>query len=311
MIAVIVAILAQALLQCLGLRGPNLGSNQLIVYTGDGGQGSGPPANRLPASCGRWLVHNRLPSAERPVRRGSTSVLNQPHERTYQAGTCAPHVGPAATVRDGSQSAAIAGRSRQGRDRHPGARASMHGTLTGGACQQPQFAVSDARHSWQITHHSGLEYHSHEVWLASAARIGHIGAGLSKDGKLGRALEWSRERVRSWPSSAMMPGLSSEPCRGAGQAPGDGRRPTADGPDSLRRWRPQRRRAMDGGRWRVYAQCAVDETAGDCHVPAALPPTRNQPGHDPASCCIATGPVGASPPGAAGPGHTAARARWR
>jgi hypothetical protein len=29
-------------------------------------------------------------------------------------------------------------------------------------------------------------------------------------------------------------------------------------------------RALDGGRARVYAQCAVDETAGDCHVPAAL-----------------------------------------
>ena len=97
MIAVIVAILAQALLQCLGLRGPNLGSNQLIVYTGDGGQGSGPPANRLPASCGRWLVHNRLPSAERPVRRGSTSVLTQPHKTHLSAARRAviwPFAGP-------------------------------------------------------------------------------------------------------------------------------------------------------------------------------------------------------------------------
>jgi len=48
-----------------------------------------------------------------------------------------PHVGRCATVRDGSRSAATAGRSRRGE--HPGARVSMGETLIGGACQQPQF----------------------------------------------------------------------------------------------------------------------------------------------------------------------------
>jgi hypothetical protein len=45
---------------------------------------------------------------------------------------------PCATVRDGSRTAATAGRSRRGE--HPGARVSMGETLIGGACQQPQFA---------------------------------------------------------------------------------------------------------------------------------------------------------------------------
>jgi hypothetical protein len=48
------------------------------------------------------------------------------------AATCAPHVGPSATVRDGSRSAATAGRSRRGD--HPGARVSMAETLIGEAC---------------------------------------------------------------------------------------------------------------------------------------------------------------------------------
>jgi hypothetical protein len=58
---------------------------------------------------------------------------------------------------------------------------------------------------------------------------------------------------------------------------------------------------MDGDRLRVYAQYAVDEPAGDRHVPAALSPNRNQPGHDPASCCTATGPSALPPQAPPGP----------
>jgi hypothetical protein len=74
-----------------------LGSNQLIVYTGDGGQGADLLANRLPTSYGRWLARNRLLSAERPVRRGSTSVLTQPHKTHLSAARRAviwPFAGP-------------------------------------------------------------------------------------------------------------------------------------------------------------------------------------------------------------------------
>jgi hypothetical protein len=67
--------------------------------------------------------------------------------------TCAPHVGPAATVRDGSRSAASAGRSRHGE--HPGARVIVAETLIGEACQQPQFAESDVRHSRRMTRNTG------------------------------------------------------------------------------------------------------------------------------------------------------------
>jgi len=73
-----------------------------------------------------------------------SSRWRQPH----QAATCAPHVGPAATVRDGSRSAVTAGRSRHGE--HPGARVTMAETLMGGACQQPRFAGSDVRRSRQM-----------------------------------------------------------------------------------------------------------------------------------------------------------------
>jgi hypothetical protein len=61
------------------------------------------------------------------------------------AATCAPNVGPAATVRDGSRMPPSTGRSRHGE--HPGARVSAAETLIGGACQQPRFAESDVRHS--------------------------------------------------------------------------------------------------------------------------------------------------------------------
>src|SRR5258708_14694134 len=57
--------------------------------------------------------------------------------------------GPAATVRDGSQSAASAGWSRHGE--HPGARVSIAEALIGGTCQQPQFAESDVPHSRRVT----------------------------------------------------------------------------------------------------------------------------------------------------------------
>ena len=65
------------------------------------------------------------------------------------AATCAAHVGPSATVRNGGRSAASAGWSR--RREHPGARVSMAETLIGGAWQQPQFAESDVRHSQRRT----------------------------------------------------------------------------------------------------------------------------------------------------------------
>jgi len=78
--------------------------------------------------------------------RGRDAAAESP---TITAATCAPHVGPAATVRDGSRSAASAGRSRH--DEHPGAGVSMAETLTGGVCQQPQSAGSDVRHSRRMT----------------------------------------------------------------------------------------------------------------------------------------------------------------
>ena len=66
-------------------------------------------------------------------------------KRYRTAVTCAPHVGPVTTVRDGSRSTASAGRSCH--DEHPGAGVSVAETLIGRAHQQPRFAESDVQHS--------------------------------------------------------------------------------------------------------------------------------------------------------------------
>ena len=60
---------------------------------------------------------------------GISSKSGQPGPR-MTPDICAPHVGPAGTVRDGSRSAASSGRSRHGE--RPGARVSMAETLIGG-----------------------------------------------------------------------------------------------------------------------------------------------------------------------------------
>jgi hypothetical protein len=59
------------------------------------------------------------------------------------AATCAAHVGCAATVRDGSQSAASAGWSRHGE--HAGVRVSVAETLIDEVCQRPRCAKSHIR----------------------------------------------------------------------------------------------------------------------------------------------------------------------
>ncbi len=126
---------------------------QGVAAAGDG--------SRLPASA--RVPRRRLTAAARSnlrllrtsitARLGATiPAARQPH-RT-KAATCAPHVGPPATVRDGSRSAATAGRSRHGE--HPGARVSIAETLMGGACQQPQFAESDVRHARRMTRSMSL-----------------------------------------------------------------------------------------------------------------------------------------------------------
>jgi hypothetical protein len=113
---------------------------------------------------GRWEGHpparRRAMAAPRRHRRPGgghrQTVLVRPRRPASRAGlthrsaaTCAAHVGPSATVRDGGRSAASAGRSRH--REHPGARVSMAETLIGGAWQQPQFAESDVRHSRRRT----------------------------------------------------------------------------------------------------------------------------------------------------------------
>ena len=70
-------------------------------------------------------------------------------KRYRTAVTCAPHVGPVTTVRDGSRSTASAGRGRHSNP--PGARVSTTETLIGRAYQQPRFAESDVRHSRRMT----------------------------------------------------------------------------------------------------------------------------------------------------------------
>jgi hypothetical protein len=88
----------------------------------------------------RWMRSVRMANSDRQSRLRRPTALAR---RT--AATCAPHVGPAATVRDGSRVPPSTGQSRHGE--HPGARVSVAETLIGGACQQPRFAESDVRHS--------------------------------------------------------------------------------------------------------------------------------------------------------------------
>ena len=62
--------------------------------------------------------------------------------------TCAAYVGCAATVCDGSRSAASAGWSRHGE--HPGVRVSVAQTFIVEVFQRPRFAESDVQH-WRMT----------------------------------------------------------------------------------------------------------------------------------------------------------------
>ena len=87
----------------------------------------------------------------------------------------AQHVGPCATVRDGSRSAATAGRSRRGE--HPGARVSMAETLIGGHASN-RSSPSDVRHSRRMTPQHPRRPHPQAVDPAAAPRSMPASASL-------------------------------------------------------------------------------------------------------------------------------------
>jgi hypothetical protein len=91
------------------------GRVQPLAGVGQPNLAAGEPDNDKPRHLTRGQRH-----ADRPILRACSCHRYRPKSRPERKQTCAQHVGPAATVRDGSPSAAAAGRSRHGE--HHGAR---------------------------------------------------------------------------------------------------------------------------------------------------------------------------------------------